>query len=146
MKRFSFGLAKVLQLRKHREQEAKIDLGRAVGILTEIESRIAETAARRHRAAGERFSDAAAMLSWDNYIVRLDQEAERLAGEAARARLVVEEKRSVYMEASRELKVLEKLQEQSQKEYRRELFAAETAELDDLWRGSVETGTAAAGR
>jgi flagellar FliJ protein len=138
MKRFHFSLEKVLGLRKYREQEAKIELGRAVSILTEIENRIRETAAKRHHAAGERFADmgnASAMLAWNNYIIRLDQEAERLAKEAAQAELVVEEKRALYMEASRELKVMEKLKEKREKEYRKEMSAAETAELDDLWRG-----------
>ena len=137
MKRFSFNLEKVLGLRKHREQEAKIELGRAVGVLTEIENRIRETAANRRRAAAERFTDAgstAAILAWDRYIIRLDQEAERLLREAAEAQLAVEERRALYLEASRELKVLEKLREKREKEYRRETLAAETAELDDLWR------------
>ena len=130
MKRFVFNLEKVLGLRKHREQEAKIELGRAVGVLTKIENRIRETAANRRRAAAERFTDAgsaAAILAWDRYIIRLDQEAERLLREAAEAQLAVEEKRALYLEASRELKVLEKLREKREKDYRRETLAAETA-------------------
>ena len=141
MKRFIFGLQKALDLRGYREQESKIELGRAIGVLTEIENRIRECAQRRHDAANRRFTDAAgtagsaaAMLDWDNYIKRLDQEAERLAREAARAELAVEEKRALYLEASRELKVMEKLKEKREKEYRKEMFAAETSELDDLWR------------
>jgi flagellar FliJ protein len=141
MKRFNFGLQKVLQLRKHIEEEKKTDLGRAVSALNILESRIEAAAQNRHRAASERFSNAAdtgAILAWDNYITRLDQEAERLAAEAAQAELVVEEKRTLYLEASRDLKVIEKLREKRQKEYRKEIFAAETAERDDLWRaGSV---------
>jgi flagellar FliJ protein len=137
MKRFSFSLEKVLGLRKYREQEAKIELGRAVNILTEIEHRVRETAAKRGHAARERFVAPGDIAAWNNYIIRLDQEAERLAGEAARAELVVEEKRALYLEASRELKVMEKLKEKREKEYRAEMFAAQTAELDDLWRGNA---------
>jgi flagellar FliJ protein len=137
MKRFTFSLEKVLGLRKYREQEAKIELGRAVGVLAEIESRIKETAARRGRAAGERFADpgnAAAMLSWDRYILRLDQEAERLVREAAQAERTVEEKRALYLEASRELKVIEKLKEKRKQDYRKAVFAEETRELDETGR------------
>ena len=134
MKRFIFGLQKVLDLRRYREQEAKIELGRVIGVLTEIENRIRECAVRRHDAANKRFADAAVISAWDNYISRLDQEAERLAKEAARAELAVEEKRALYLEASREFKVMEKLKEKQEKEYRKEMFSAETAELDDLWR------------
>jgi flagellar FliJ protein len=135
MRRFSFSLEKVLGLRKYREQEAKIELGRAVGALTEIENRAKETAAVRHRAALERFADpGGAMPAWNNYVARLDQEAERLAAEAAGAALAVEEKRAQYMDTSRELKVIEKLKERREKEYRRAALAAETAGLDDIRR------------
>jgi flagellar export protein FliJ len=74
------------------------------------------------------------MLAWDNFILRLEQEAERLTQEAAAAELVVEEKRAEYRQASGELKAIEKLKEKRELEYRKEMFAAETAELDDLWR------------
>lgn len=137
MKRFHFKLQKVLELRKHREDEAKIELGRAIGILTEIENQIKQNAAKHQYAAAKRFADtgdAAAIISWDHYILRLEQEAERLLREAAQAELVVEEKRGQYLEASRELKVMEKLKEKRGVEYRKEFFAAETAGLDDLWR------------
>jgi flagellar FliJ protein len=133
MKRFNFSLQKVLQLRTYREEESKIELGRAIGVLSEIENRIKITASSRHHAAGQRFVDAgnsAAMAAWEHYIIRLDQEAESLAKEAARAELVVEEKRELYLEASRELKAIEKLKEKREKEHRKEMFAAETAELD----------------
>jgi flagellar FliJ protein len=138
MKRFSFNMEKVLSLRKFREQETKIELGRAVGALAEIENSIKRTAAERLHAAGERFSggnEAPDILAWDNYITRLDQEAEKLTEDAARAEMVVEEKRGLYLEASRERKVIEKLREKKEKEYRRETLAEETKELDDIAGG-----------
>jgi len=55
--------------------------------------------------------------------------------------LVVEEKRAQYLEASRELKVMEKLKEKREKEYRKEVFAAETRELDDMWRDKAPSNT-----
>jgi flagellar export protein FliJ len=51
--------------------------------------------------------------------------------EAAQAEIVVEEKRQLYVEASHELKVMENLKERREKEHRKEMFAAETMELDD---------------
>ncbi|MDR2478696.1 MAG: flagellar export protein FliJ [Treponema sp.] len=138
MKKFGFKLQKVLDMRRHREEEAKIELGRAISILTEIENNIIRNAEIRRNAAAERFASAAsaaAIISWDHYIQRLAMEAEKLMSDAAQAELTVEEKRGQYLEASRELKVLEKLKEKQEQEYRRESFAAATAELDDLWRG-----------
>ena len=142
MKRFRFNLEKVLELRQYREQEAKNELGRAISILTAIENNIKQNALVHSRAVHERFTGinaaenngALSMLAWDNYILRLEQEAQRLMEEAAQAELVVEEKRAQYLEASRELKVMEKLKEKREKEYRKEVFAAETRELDDTWR------------
>jgi len=142
VKRFSFNLEKVLELRQYREQEAKNELGRAISILTAIENNIKQNALVHSRAVHERFTGinaaenngALSMLAWDNYILRLEQEAQRLMEEAAQAELVVEEKRNLYLEASRELKVMEKLREKREKEYRKEVFAAETRELDDTWR------------
>jgi len=140
VKRFSFNLEKVLELRQYREQEAKNELGRAISILNAIENNIKQNALVHNRAVHERFTSINAdngmlsMLAWDNYILRLEQEAQRLMEEAAQAELVVEEKRNQYLEASRELKVMEKLREKRAAEYRKEVFAAETRELDDMWR------------
>jgi flagellar FliJ protein len=147
VKRFSFNLEKVLELRQYHEQEAKNELGRAISILTAIENNIKQNALIHSQAVQQRFTGlgdsdigiaadtaAASMLAWNTYILRLEQEAERLMEEAARAEMVVEEKRNLYLEASRELKVMEKLKEKRENEYRKEFFAAETRELDDIWR------------
>ena len=145
MKRFNFRLQKVLELRKHREQEAKTELGRAIGILTKIENDIAINATKHGLAVKERITGingtngSLSMLSWDTYILRLEQEAERLAEDAALAEQVVEEKRELYLEASRDLKVMDKLKEKREKEHRKEMFVAETKERDDRKRaGSRE--------
>ena len=155
MRRFRFRLEKVLSLRKNHEQEAKIQLGRAIGILTKIESNIKLNAAKHSQAASQRFSGigaadggqaggqadahtgASSMLAWDSYILRLEQEAQRLAEEAAQAEAVVEERRSEYLEASRDMKVMEKLKEKQEKEHRKEMIAAETKERDD--KGKADT-------
>jgi flagellar FliJ protein len=143
VKRFKFGLEKVLELRQYREQEAKNELGKAIGILTAIENEITLNASKHADATRERFNSINTLgedsrnniiMQWDNYILRLDREAEFLAERAEQAELVVEEKRNLYLEAPRELKVIEKLKEKRQKEYRKEMFAAETKELDDIFR------------
>jgi flagellar FliJ protein len=138
MKAFRFSLAKVLKLRTYREQEAKIELGRAIGVLSEIENRIKAVAENRYRAAAERFApdnDALQILNYEHYILRLDQERDKLLEEAAQAELVVEEKRALYLDASRERKVLDKLREKREKEYRKEMFEEETKSLDDISGG-----------
>jgi flagellar FliJ protein len=132
MKRFTFRLEKVLQLRKFNENECKLILGQAISILNKIENDIKITAVKRHNAADQRFNAGQDMASWDMYILRLEQEAEKLAQQAAQAELVVEEKRALYIEAQKDLKAIEKLKEKREKEYRKETADFQMAEIDDL--------------
>ncbi|MCL2069993.1 MAG: flagellar export protein FliJ [Treponema sp.] len=135
MKAFSFGLQKVLNLRKYYEDEAKIELGRAVGVLSEIEARIRQVAVERARAAEAQFSpknNAAIIQQYMYYLLRLDSTREQLLEDAALAEIKVEEARELFMEASRERKIFDKLKEKRQKEYRKNMFNEETKILDDI--------------
>ena len=135
MKPFTFNLEKILNLRKFREEETKIELGRAIGILTELENKIITIARERVRAQADQFSheNSAAMIQqYMFYLVRLDNTKEQLLKEAAMAEMKVEQARELFLEASRERKVLDKLKEKRQKEYRKEMFAEETKALDDI--------------
>ena len=135
MRPFIFSLEKVLNLREFRENEAKIELGRATGVLAELESRILALGQERARAAAAQFSpeNSAAMIQqYMFYLLRLDNTKEQLLKEAALAELKVEEARDLFLEASRERKVLDKLREKRQREYRKETLAEETKNLDDI--------------
>jgi flagellar protein FliJ len=132
MKRFNFRLEKVMQLRKFKEDECKLALGQAISILNIIENDIKMTAVKRHNATEQRFNAGQDMASWDNYILRLEQEAEKLAEQAAQAELVVEEKRALYIEAQKDLKAIEKLKEKRKKEYRKEMMDLQMTEIDDM--------------
>jgi flagellar FliJ protein len=138
MKRFRYPLEKVLELRKYRERETEIELGRAIGELTEIENKLKALALARIQAANERFSPnngTMEMQSYDLYIMRLDQTKEHLLEEAAKAELKVEAARAAYLEASRDRKVFDKLKEKREAEYRKEMLAEETKVLDDVSGG-----------
>jgi flagellar FliJ protein len=135
MKPFVFRLEKFLNLRKYYEDEAKIELGRAVGVLAELEGRIKALAAERVRAAAAQFrpgNSAIEIQQYMYYLLRLDNTKERLLKEAALAEIKVEEAREVFLEASRERKVLDNLKEKKQKEYRKILLDEETKVLDDI--------------
>jgi flagellar FliJ protein len=140
MKPFNFPLQKVLNLREYYEDEAKIELGRAVGYLAELESRLAALAVERSRAAAAQFNpanSAAVIQQYMYYLLRLDNNKEQLLTEAAMAELKVEEAREVFLAASRERKVLDKLKEKGQNEHRRLILAGETKSLDDISQGAV---------
>ncbi|MDR2536085.1 MAG: flagellar export protein FliJ [Treponema sp.] len=135
MKRFVFGLEKVRELRQYREQETEIELGKAVGVLTEIERKITAITAERERIeqfTPQRTED---ILSFDRYILRLDKTKAAFLEEAGKAARNVEEARSVYMEASRDRKILDNMKERRYKEYRKHILTEETKTLDDLSSG-----------
>jgi flagellar FliJ protein len=135
VKQFSFPLEKVLELRKYREQETEIELGRAMGELTAIEQNLARLGEEHILAAAGRFkadNSAADIRSYELYILRLDIRKEELLEAAAKAAQKVEDARLDYLEASRDRKVMDKLREKRAAEYRREALAGETKILDDM--------------
>ncbi|GHU01671.1 hypothetical protein FACS1894147_01960 [Spirochaetia bacterium] len=147
MKRFNFSLEKLLEMRKFRERETEIELGRTMGILQNIEHRLKDLAIQLSSAADERFlpqNTLDVIQSYDAFISRLELTREDLLKEAAEAEAKVEEARLVYLEASRDRKVLDKLKERQQKEYKKLAAAAETKTLDDI-SGGVAARRMAAG-
>ena len=139
MKSFAFGLEKVLNLRKYREDEAKVELGRAIGILTELESRLRSLAFERASAAAAQFSPGnsiAVMQQYMFYLFRLDSLKEQLLREAALAEMEVEKARNVFIETSRERKILDKFKEKRQNEYHKDMLNEETKILDEISSGA----------
>ena len=132
MRRFNFNLEKILQIRKFKEEEAKIVLGQAISVLNSIENRIREAAIKHHNAAKNRFHNPQDMVSYDLYILRLEQEAQMLAEQAAQQEIIVEEKRALYLEAQKDLKAMEKLKEKQKKDHRKEMLNLQMNEIDDL--------------
>ncbi len=135
MKQFSFDLESILELRKYREQEAEIALGKAVGELTVIEQNIESVVQEKVRVSRERFSlgyGVAELLTFERYVQRLDYTKERLIEDAAQAELKVEAARDVYLEASRERDVLDEVKKDEAAEYRKEVFDTEAKILDDV--------------
>jgi flagellar FliJ protein len=147
LRRFSFNLEKVLELRKHRERETEIALGRAVGALRIIEDRLAVLGEGISAARAEQFLPGHSLgiiQNYNRYILRLENDRDELLKEAARAEAKVEEARQIYLEASRDRKALDNLKDLRRGEYRRERFAQETKTLDDL-SGGREARRIAAG-
>jgi flagellar FliJ protein len=139
MKRFRFNLEKILQLRQFKEEECKLALGQAVSFLNKIENDIKETALKRHAASSLRFTNVTEVLSWENYILRLDQQADRLTEQAAKAQIVVEEKKALYLEAQKDLKAMEELKGKEQKEHHKKMLKIEMNEIDDLTSSRYRT-------
>jgi len=138
MRRFNFKLEKVLRLRENREQETKLELGKAIGVLSALELQIKNLIVEKAAASQNRYSSNNSffeMRSIDLYILRLDQTKEILLKKAALAEIEVEKARTIYLEASRDRKIISKLKERQEQEYRHTMNLEEIKAIDDISGG-----------
>lgn len=137
MKRFSWPLDRLLNLREFREKEAEIELGRAVAERDRLQLELDSVARRRVGATRSRTQNLSVheLLSIERYVARLDLERDRLLESIAKAELEVESRRKTYIEASRERNVLSRLREKKEADWRRKYLADEAAILDDIASG-----------
>ena len=135
MKAFTFRFEKVLQLRKFHEEEAKVELGRAIGVLSDLEAKIhvlAQERARAHVAQFNPVNSTGEMQQYMFYLLRLDSLKEHFLKEATIAEMKVEEAREAFLETSRERKIMDKLKEKRQVEHKKYAQEIESQELDEV--------------
>lgn len=137
MKRFSWPLDRLLNLRSFREKEAEIELGRAVAERDRLQFELDSVARRRVEATRSRTQNLSVneLLSIEHYVRRLDGERDRLFESIAKAELEVDLRRKKYIEASRDRNVLSRLREKKEADWRRKYLADEAAILDDVASG-----------
>ena len=105
----------------------------------DLENRIRSVGQERARAAAAQFNtgnNVAMIQQYMFYLLRLDNTKEQLLKEAAMAELKVEEARNVFLEASREREVMDKLKEKKEDEHRKKMLAEETKDLDEISAGT----------
>lgn len=138
MKRFRFPLRPVAVLRAHRELRAREAFAASVHVYVQAEERLAVTRARLAELAAVLFADrggtylaADAAASFRAYRAECEEEvqAERAMIEAKAA---MQQKRDEYLEANRQLKVVQRLEEKARTQHRLETNRAEQAALDDF--------------
>lgn len=134
MKKFEFPLDKVLSVRKYKNDEAEIELGKAVSRLEVLEGELNNIAVLYSeiplKYSG--LSDINELSQLENYTFFLNTKKEDLLKQIAAAKLVVEEKRKLYIEAHKELKVLENLKEKAREEYKKNVIREQDNVLDDI--------------
>lgn len=144
MKRFRFPLRPVAVLRAHREMRAREAFAASVHVYVQAEERLATTRSRvgdleQMLFAGreERFlaADAASLYRVYRAECQAEMEAER---EVIEARAVMAKRRGEYLEANRQLKVVQRLEEKARDTHRRETLRVEQHEMDEFagFRGS----------
>lgn len=134
MKKFEFPLDKVLSVRKYKNDEAEIELGKAVSRLEVLEGELNNIAVLYSeiplKYSG--LSDINDLSQLENYTLFLNTKKEDLLKQITAAKLVVEEKRKLYIEAHKEFKVLENLKEKAMNEYKKNVTREQDNVLDDI--------------
>ena len=134
MKRFSFSMQKILDIREFAERQAQIELGQAVAEVNRINKELEAVAQEKQRMIQMNLKAASLneFLVHENYMKRLELTKERLLQELAAAQLVVDEKREIFAEAMKQRKILSNLKEKQFAQYKKEALVAEDNAVDDL--------------
>ncbi|MBO5730503.1 MAG: flagellar export protein FliJ [Treponema sp.] len=134
MKRFSFSMQKILDIREFTERQAQIELGQAVAEVNRINEELESVAQEKLRMLQINLKSASLneFLVHENYMKRLELTKERLLEELAAAQLVVDEKREIFAEAMKQRKILSNLKEKQFAQYKKEALVAEDNAVDDL--------------
>lgn len=134
MKRFSFSMQKILDIREFAERQAQIELGRAVAEVNRINGELEAVAQEKQRMLQVKLKDVSLneFLVHENYLKRLELTKDRLLQELAAAQLVVDEKREIFAEAMKQRKILSNLREKQFAQYKKEALVAEDNAVDDL--------------
>ena len=134
MKKFTFPLQKILDIREFEEKQAQIELGKAVAETNRIRMELERIAAERVRVVHLKADvvSLTEMIVKEQYLTRLDMTKDRLLEDLAAAEIVVEEKRAVFTEALKKRKVLSRLKERQFTAFRRDVQNAEAIVSDDI--------------
>lgn len=136
MKRFSFNLQKLLQLREFEEKNAKTALAAAVSEAERIKNELKSVAVERVRVNKTRNEnvDTLFLITLEHYVNRLDVRKEELLENLAEAELLIEQRRAVFAAAMQKRSVLDKLKEKQYLSWRKENARAEESALEDAFR------------
>lgn len=134
MKKFKFELEDVLSLRKFQQEQAQIELGKAVAEEVKIQDNL-NLLGLQHAEAKKNLSgvtDFSTICSGQQYFSFLKKQEEKLLEDLAAAKLFTETKREAFKEALQKTESLNKLKEKQLADYR-ELEAKEEEDfVDDI--------------
>jgi len=138
MKKFRFPLRPVAVLRAHRQARAREAFAASVHVYVQAEEHLAGVRLRRaeletvmHDGRRETFRAADEVAFWVAYRRVCEEE---MASERAliEARAKMEQRRQDYMEAHRDVRIVEKLEHKARTAHRQEVERESQAELDEM--------------
>lgn len=137
MKKFSFELEEILNIRKFEQQQAETELGKALAEEQKIQNQLDGLAQRQaeiqHEMKGSKnFYDIANASQFYTYA---RNQRDKLLSELAEAKIVSDSKRETLRKAMQKTDSLEQLKEQQREEYKEELKCREQNEVDNIVTG-----------
>ena len=134
MAKFVFELQEVLDFRNFEQEQAQIELGKALAVENQINQNLAQIAQQyamlKHDMKGER--DFNMVIIQNNHIKLLEYQKEELLKQLAEAKLVTEEKRKILQECMKKTTSLEKLKDQQLQDFKQQMDYEENKNLEEL--------------
>lgn len=134
MKKFSFELEQILELRNFEKQEAELELGKALAVENEIQECLNAIAMKyaslkQSMKGSLDFND---FMSLNRHNQLLDSQKEDYLNQLSQAKLVTEQKRKILQECLKKTETLEKLKEAKKEEYKKAVEAEDSKYLEEL--------------
>ena len=134
MKKFVFELEQLLNLRKYEQDQAQIELGKAVQVEQQIQDGLDQLAqqyvATKELTKGQTdFGQIARTQHFYNFI---KQQQEKLFNDMAKAKIVTEEKRALFNAAMQKYESIKKLKERQYEAFKADQKKAEAKATDDI--------------
>ena len=134
MKKFVFELEQLLNLRKYEQDQAQLELGKAVQAEQQIQDGLDELA--RQYVATKRLSkgqsDFGAISQTQQFYQFIRQQQEKLMEDMAKAKIVTDQKRAVFNAAMQKYESIKKLKERQYEAFKAEQKKAEAKATDDI--------------
>lgn len=134
MKKFSFSMQKILDLRIFEQCQAEMELGKANAEVARIQGEL-ESIAKRKVSTIKNFdtnTDFLIQAEIQSFFFMLEQKKEKFLEELATAQIAADEKREVVRQAMQKVKVLEKLKENKFRQWKKDSLKAEELAADDI--------------
>ena len=134
MAKFVFELQEVLDFRNFEQEQAQIELGKALAVENQINQNLAQIAQQyavlKQDMKGE--WDFNMVIIQNNHIKLLEYQKEELLKQLAEAKLVTEEKRKILQECMKKTTSLEKLKDQQLQDFKQQMDYEENKNLEEL--------------
>lgn len=134
MKKFSFSMQKILDLRIFEQRQAEMELGKANAEVARIQGEL-ESIAKRKVSTIKNFdtnTDFLIQAEIQSFFFMLEQKKEKFLEELSMAQIAADEKREVVRQAMQKVKVLEKLKENKFRQWKKDSLKAEELAADDI--------------